>query len=321
VPDLSESIYSLFLHVKTPNHGLESSYENGLFIKFPQFCTQANIGDDIYLDMVPADLSNMDNSSFDTTAKVDTSDFCRHITQLNSDIQKETIHLDTILKDLRQYYASVKTKRQLGFDVPVGFRQDNDLQRQFRSHTLPRHLSLEESQSTSTDKVLLDTSLDSISLPLQLGSSITLELLPIIDHDSTVPSPEPLPIPLVRSVDKPSTSLPKHMSMSEDVLRACVGYQQINTLKKQFSHLYQDTVKLDQLPADAVLDSGCLASLRKKDRNTDPVPRPSKFGEVIHVDIVFGPEISVGNIHYGLLFVDRFSRMSYLYQLQNLTIY
>lgn len=178
---------------------------------------------------------------------------------------------------------------------------------------------MEESQSTSTDKVLLDTSLDSISLPLQLGSSITSELLPIIDHDSTVPSPEPLPIPLVRSVDKPSTSLPKHMSMSEDVLRACVGYQQINTLKKQFSHLYQDTVKLDQLPADAVLDSGCLASLRKKDRNTDPVPRPSKFGEVIHVDIVFGPEISVGNIHYGLLFVDCFSRMSYLYQLQNLT--
>jgi len=132
VPDLSESIYSLFLHVKTPNHGLESSYENGLFIKFPQFCTKAIIGDDgIYLDMVPADLSNMNNSSFDTTAKVDTSDFCRHTTQLNSDIQKETIHLNNILKDLRQYYASVKTKRQLGFDVPAGFRQDDDLQRQF----------------------------------------------------------------------------------------------------------------------------------------------------------------------------------------------
>ena len=189
---------------------------HGLFIKFPQFCTQANIGDDdIYLDMAPADLSNMDNSSFDTTAKVDTSDFCRHITQLNSDIQKETIHLDNTLKDLRQYYASVKTKCQLGFDVPAGCRQDNDLQRQFRSHTPPRRSSLEESQSTSTDKVHLDTSLDSISLPLQLGSSITSELLPIIDHDSTVSLPEPLPIPLVRSVDKPSTSLPKHMSMSE----------------------------------------------------------------------------------------------------------
>ena len=37
------------------------------------------------------------------------------------------------------------------------------------------------------------------------------------------------------------------------------------------------------------------------------------------MDIVFGPEISIGNIHYGLLFTDRFSRMTYLYPLQNLT--
>jgi hypothetical protein len=34
---------------------------------------------------------------------------------------------------------------------------------------------------------------------------------------------------------------------------------------------------------------------------------------------VFGPEVSVGNIHYGLMCVDRYSHMSYLYPLQNLT--
>jgi len=37
------------------------------------------------------------------------------------------------------------------------------------------------------------------------------------------------------------------------------------------------------------------------------------------MDIVFGPDISLGNIHYGLLITDRFSRMTYLYPLQNLT--
>jgi hypothetical protein len=37
------------------------------------------------------------------------------------------------------------------------------------------------------------------------------------------------------------------------------------------------------------------------------------------MDIVFGPDIAVGNIHYGLLFTDRYSRMTYLYPLQNLT--
>jgi hypothetical protein len=38
------------------------------------------------------------------------------------------------------------------------------------------------------------------------------------------------------------------------------------------------------------------------------------------MDIVFGPEISIGNIHYGLIFTDRFSRMTYIYPLQNLTM-
>lgn len=37
------------------------------------------------------------------------------------------------------------------------------------------------------------------------------------------------------------------------------------------------------------------------------------------MDVVFGPEIAIGNIHYGLLLSDRFSRMNYLYPLHNLT--
>jgi hypothetical protein len=50
IPDLSESIYSLFVHIKTPGHGLESSFDKGLNIHFPDFSTQALIGtDDIYI--------------------------------------------------------------------------------------------------------------------------------------------------------------------------------------------------------------------------------------------------------------------------------
>jgi hypothetical protein len=37
------------------------------------------------------------------------------------------------------------------------------------------------------------------------------------------------------------------------------------------------------------------------------------------MDIVFGLEVSIGNIHYGLLFSDHFSKMTYIYPLQNLT--
>jgi hypothetical protein len=83
--------------------------------------------------------------------------------------------------------------------------------------------------------------------------------------------------------------------------------------------LYLPSVTLDNTPADAILDEGNFANLKKKARSTTPVPRPMEFADVIHMDIVFGPEISIGNIHYGLIFTDRYSRLTYLYPLHNLT--
>lgn len=129
----------------------------------------------------------------------------------------------------------------------------------------------------------------------------------------------PAVIPIIRSIDKPSSSLPQNITMSEDFIRACLGFRKVDALKSHFQDLYQDTVTIDSLPADACLDQGDLASIRRKCRNTTPVPRPSKFGDFVHVDIIFGPDIAIGNIHYGLLFIDRHSRMNYLYPLQNLT--
>ncbi len=64
---------------------------------------------------------------------------------------------------------------------------------------------------------------------------------------------------------------------------------------------------------------GDLATIRKAPRNTTPVPCSHLFGDVMHMDIVFSPDISIGNIHYGLLFTDHYSRMTYICPLQNLT--
>jgi hypothetical protein len=107
--------------------------------------------------------------------------------------------------------------------------------------------------------------------------------------------------------------------LSEDYIHASVGFRRIDTIKSHLKELYQHTITLDSTPADAVLDKGDFVTLRKSNRSTTPVIRPSRFGEVIHMDIVFGPDISIGNIHYGLIFTDRYSRMMYIYPLQNLT--
>lgn len=107
--------------------------------------------------------------------------------------------------------------------------------------------------------------------------------------------------------------------MTEDYLRSCVGYRRIDTLKRNLSSLYQPTITLDHTPPDATLEPGYYATMRKKDRNTNPVPRPKRFEDVFHLDIVFGPEVSIGNVHHGLLCIDRYSYMTYMYPLQNLT--
>jgi hypothetical protein len=148
------------------------------------------------------------------------------------------------------------------------------------------------------------------------SDSIDVSSLSIPTHqaDSSVTN-----IPIIRSVDKPSNFLPNVITFSEDLIRASVGFHCIDSIKKYLPELYQHTVKLDSTPADAVLDLGDTSTLCKSPRNTIPVSRPPKFGDVIHMDIVFGPDVSIGNIHFALLFTDRFSRMTYLYPLQNLT--
>jgi hypothetical protein len=106
--------------------------------------------------------------------------------------------------------------------------------------------------------------------------------------------------------------------MTEDYLCACVGFRRINTLRKHFKTLYQDTVNFDSMPADAVLDSGCLATLWKKNQNTTLVPRPTNFGDVFHLDIILAQKFR-SDVHSGLICVDRYSRMTYIYPLKNLT--
>jgi len=109
------------------------------------------------------------------------------------------------------------------------------------------------------------------------------------------------------------------MTYTEDFIRASVGFCHIDTIKSHLSDLYQSTVSIDSLPPDAVLHPGDFSTMKKSARNTNPVPRPDNFGDVMHMDIVFGPDVALGNIHYGLLFTDRYSRMTYLYPLQNLS--
>jgi hypothetical protein len=132
VPDLWESIYSLFRHIQTPSHSVYSSFEDGLFINFPNLQYKALLGEhDIYIDMVPMSeqAPTASNNDVDTNT-VHTDSFCRNLKQFMDDVTRETKYLDNVLKCLCRYYKAVKTRRQLGMEVPAGFRTDNQWCRQ-----------------------------------------------------------------------------------------------------------------------------------------------------------------------------------------------
>jgi hypothetical protein len=110
VPDLAESIYSLFLHIKQKNHGVHSSFDEGLYLKFPDFTTKAIVGlDDIYLDVQPHtdNLVSVTLASASSQSSSTTPVYCQNT--LGQIIAKPP---DNLLKPLRQYYSEVKTKWQ-----------------------------------------------------------------------------------------------------------------------------------------------------------------------------------------------------------------
>ena len=76
VPDLAESMYSLFFHIRCPSHSLFSSYDEGLYIIFPEFLTKAILGqNDVYLDAVPANSTSDSFQRFSQLSDDMTTDF------------------------------------------------------------------------------------------------------------------------------------------------------------------------------------------------------------------------------------------------------
>jgi hypothetical protein len=205
IPGLSESVYSLFLHIKSPYHGVESSFADGLFLKFPKFKSQAIIGShDIYLDMKPLHQSNLHPSN-ESVSTIENTMLCRPITETNQ-LNEENGQLNNMIKALHRYYGEVKTQRQLGLPVPNGFRPQSSIQQQFTLHMPPQKsvVPLESSLSSSDIETLtLD---ESHTTPIHSNRMTSFHEPPTV-LENPVGEPKSF-IPIIRSVDKPSSSYP-----------------------------------------------------------------------------------------------------------------
>jgi hypothetical protein len=125
IPELIESINSLFLHIRSPGHGLDFSFQSGLYLSFPSFRSQAIIGtDDIYLDMLPITNDEIHDDNLPQSPSSNLM-YCRHITQVD-ELSNSNGKQDGILQDLCAYYDEVQTRCQLCLNVPAGFRPQSN---------------------------------------------------------------------------------------------------------------------------------------------------------------------------------------------------
>jgi len=201
IPELSESIYSLFLHIRSPGHGLDSSFQCGLYLSFPSFRLQAIIRtDDIYLDMLPITTDEFHDDNLPPSPSSNLM-YCQHFTQVE-ELSNTNGKQDGILQDLRAYYDEVKTKRQLGLNVPAGFRPQSNHQKQFVLHTPPRKSTNISPMSHDSD---IPTTDHNHTTPIHSNSTFN-SILP--SADGSVPAIVESPFtPIVRSVDKVLSSL------------------------------------------------------------------------------------------------------------------
>jgi hypothetical protein len=89
--------------------------------------------------------------------------------------------------------------------------------------------------SNTIDPYEYSEDIETIS-PLKLDDSNT---------NSSSNNPSTVHIPILRCVDKPSSSLLSRLTFTEDIIRASIGFCKIDTIKKRLHDLYQNTITLD----------------------------------------------------------------------------
>jgi len=230
-----------------------------LSIIFPTFATKALIGhNDIYLGAAPVNTTSLllDQDRITPTTSPLSSEtrpsFCHHVIQFQDEVTSESKKVDNLLIQLCQYYHDVKMCQQLDLEFPASFRQQSVHQRQLHHHTT-------STKTPSSSNDLAESTIDKFSSFSELSENSIF--LPS-SNDPVTNSSSQIPVPILRCVDKPFSSLPSRITFTEDFVRASVGFRRIDSIKANLQEIYQDTISFDTLPPDAVLDSGDFSSLQ-----------------------------------------------------------
>ena len=141
-----------------------------------------------------------------------------------------------------------------------------------------------------------------------------------MEDTTTSPSTSPEEIlPPLSPVDTVNNALPAKVVLSRDSLHRSIGFLNSRLLLKHLDSLSTGTVQIQRLSTANTVDPGEVASFNQTRKPPESSIRPSKYSDVWHMDIGYGPCTSIGGVKYTLLLVDKHSRYKFLFGLKNLT--
>jgi hypothetical protein len=133
------------------------------------------------------------------------------------------------------------------------------------------------------------------------------EIITLLHHPNTTP-------PAIRPCDTPNASDTKSHWMAEELHRitGCRGFQ-------NYRHLISTTkdgsfIDNGKFPASI----GAYTTIPKAPRGKLIDQTPSKYLDIVHLDIAFGNCMSIGGFKYALTFVDRATRYNWCFGLKSL---
>ena len=146
----------------------------------------------------------------------------------------------------------------------------------------------------------------------------TIEDTPPTDTLPSTNDKSSIPIPPLQAHDNLPSSLSKQANFTVDYLRQSFGVQNIDTILPHIRSTPAPNFHITFTDPNPVIDIGQVSTIDKSKKNTEPLGLPPNFGDVIHLDILYGAGVAHGGIKYALYLVDRSTRYKCIYPLKHL---
>jgi len=136
----------------------------------------------------------------------------------------------------------------------------------------------------------------------------------LISKISTNPTNTQHVYPPVRTVDKPITNATHQTVFSIDQLRKGFGFRGVQNIIKELQET-STNFRISTLDRETIVDLGEISTIDAPARNTNVTDLPTKLGDVVHMDIIFGSNTAIGGTKYALFLVDKATRHKFIYPL------